>query len=136
MTSEVEMRLVRVVLNEQRDQQTIHLTEKDGDRGFPIVIGTNEAAEIHRKLTGYQPLRPLTHDLIAEVLSVTGSEVERVVVSDLRGGTFFATIYLRLVTGEVVEVDARPSDAIALSVSISAPIFVADHVFDELSHGG
>lgn len=136
MGNEVEVQLVRVMIQEKRDQQTIHLREVGGDRGFPIVIGMNEAAEIHRKLTGYQPMRPLTHDLIAELLHVTGSEIERVVVSDLRNGTFFATIYLRLVTGEIVEVDARPSDAIAIAVQVGTSIFVNDRVFEELEHGG
>jgi len=130
------MQLVKVVIDERHDQQMIHLLEKDGERSFPIVIGMNEAAEIHRKLTGFKPMRPLTHDLIAQLLGVTGSEIERIVVSDLRGGTFYATIHLRLVSGELVEVDARPSDAIAMAVQIACPIFVAEHVFSELSQGG
>lgn len=136
MGSEVEVQLVKVIIQEKREHQTIHLQEKNGSRGFPIVIGVHEAAEIHRKLTGLTPMRPLTHDLIGELLQVTGSEIERVVVSDLRQGTFYATIYLRLVTGEIVEVDSRPSDAIAIAVQVAAPILVNEHVFEELSQGG
>lgn len=135
MENEVEVELAKVVIQEKRDQQTIHLREKGGTRGFPIVIGMNEAAEIHRKLTGYAAVRPLTHDLIVELLQVTGCEVERVVVSDLRNGTFYATVHLRLVSGDAVEVDARPSDAIAIAVQIRTPIFVADRVFEELANG-
>ncbi|MDP6424598.1 MAG: bifunctional nuclease family protein [Planctomycetota bacterium] len=127
------MELVKVVIHEHNEQQMIHLQEKDGERGFPIMIGMSEAAEIHRKLTGFKPMRPLTHDLLANVIESTGSGIERVVISDLRAGTFYATIHLRQPTGDVEGVDARPSDAIALAVQLEAPIFVDEAVFGQLS---
>ena len=132
MAPEVEMELVKVLIHERNEQQMIHLQEKGGERGFPIMIGMGEAAEIHRKLTGFKPMRPLTHDLLANVIQVTGSQIERVVVSDLRGGTFYATLYLRLPTGDLEAVDARPSDAIALAVQLEIPIYVDEEVFAQL----
>jgi len=137
MSAEIEVELVQVVFDETKDQQTIRLREKNGSRSFQIIIGTHEAVEIHRKLLGRTAPRPLTHDLIGQVLHITGSEIERVVVSDLRNGTFYATIYLSLVNGETAPVDARPSDAIALAIANNCAqrLFVMEHVFDELSHG-
>jgi bifunctional DNase/RNase len=135
MAQEVEVELVKVVIDERNDQQVIGLRERGGQRSFPIVIGTNEAFEIHRKITGLQAQRPLTHDLIGNLLSATDAAVQRVVISDLRGGTFYALLVLRREDGSEREVDSRPSDAIALSVQLGCPVFVAEHVFEELSHG-
>lgn len=126
------MDLVKILIHEKRDQQLIHLKEKGGERGFPIVIGMNEAYEIHRKIQGPKPVRPMTHDLLGALLRATGSEIQRIVVSDLRENTFYATIHLRLATGEITEVDSRPSDAIALAVQFQTPIFVDEDVFSSL----
>ena len=134
MGNEVEVELVRLVFCEHPDRpQQVHLKEKGGERGFPIMIGVNEAAEIHRKLMGVRVERPLTHDLLGQVLSVTGSEVERVVVSELRNRTFYALVFVRLVSGEIVQVDSRPSDAIAIASQVECPIFVNESVFAALS---
>ena len=81
MSSSVEVQLVRVVISDRRHQQTIHLRERDGERQFSILIGINEAEEIHRKLRGYKPMRPMTHDLVVQLLEVCGGVIERIVVN-------------------------------------------------------
>jgi len=109
----------------------IFLREKFGQRSFPIIIGISEALAIDRRLKGIDMPRPMTHDLLAKVIEAMGGEVEKVVISDLREHTFIATLYIRQ-NGELIEVDARPSDAIALGVGLNTPLFVADHVFNEI----
>jgi bifunctional DNase/RNase len=126
---EVEVELSRIIINETSDQQIIVLKERNGTRGFPIVIGIVEIFAIDRRLKGIKPPRPMTHDLLASVIDGLGAKVERIVIDDLRNHTFFAKIHLAL-NGRTVQVDSRPSDAIALCAALDAPIFVAEHVFD------
>ncbi len=125
----VEVELSRVVIQEKDDHQFIHLRERQGKRSFPIVIGFNEAAEINRKLRGLDSVRPLTHDLIGRVLQSLDAVVERVVISELRDSTFYATLVLRSDSTQRL-VDCRPSDAICLAVQTQAQIFVARQVLD------
>ena len=129
---DVEVELSRIIINETSDQQIIVLKERNGSRGFPIVIGIVEIFAIDRRLKGITPPRPMTHDLLASVIEHLGARVERIVIDDLRNHTFYAKIYLNI-DGRTVKVDSRPSDAIALCAAIKAPIFVADHVFDKTS---
>ena len=129
---DVEVELSRIIINETSDQQIIVLKERHGERAFPIVIGIVEIFAIDRRLKGIVPPRPMTHDLLASVIDSLGAKVERIVVDDLRHHTFYAKIYLK-VNGNTIIVDSRPSDAIALCAAIKAPIFVADHVFDQTS---
>jgi uncharacterized protein len=135
----VEVELARVVIHQKGDQQFIHLRERHGSRGFPIVIGYNEVEEINRKLCGVQPPRPLTHDLVGRILGALGHRLHRVIISELRDSTFYATLVLLprdVGTGGVEDpklVDCRPSDAIALAVQTGAPILVARDVFDALA---
>lgn len=132
MDVEVEVELSRIIINETSDQQIIVLKERNGQRAFPIVIGIVEIFAIDRRLKGIQPPRPMTHDLLASVIEGLGATIERIVIDDLRNHTFYAKIHLKL-NGESVVIDSRPSDAIALCAAINAPIFVADHVFDQTS---
>jgi len=126
----VEVELSRVVIQEKDDHQFIHLREREGSkRSFPIVIGFNEAAEINRKLRGLQAVRPLTHDLIGRVLESLDAVVERVVISELRDSTFYATLVLRSSDTQKL-VDCRPSDAICLAVQTQAQIYVSKQVLD------
>jgi hypothetical protein len=125
----VRVHLSRVIIQEKDDSQYIHLQEQDGERSFPIVIGFNEAAEINRKLRAIAAPRPMTHDLIGSILRTLDWELQRVVVTDLKQGTFFAKLVVGRDT-EVREVDCRPSDAIALAVQLGCPIFVARKVLD------
>ncbi len=129
---DVEVELSRIIINETSDQQIIVLKERHGERAFPIVIGIVEIFAIDRRLKGITPPRPMTHDLLANVIDGLGAKVERIVVDDLREHTFYAKIYLQ-VNGRTVKIDSRPSDAIARCAAINAPIFVADHVFDKTS---
>jgi len=135
MSAEIEMELSRVEIHEGGGKQLIALREKGGERTFQIVIGYGEAAEIHRKLTNQQPLRPMTHDLLGALLTATESEVSRVVVSDLIEATYYAEIHITKADGSPETLDARPSDAIALAVQVHAPIFVAEPVLDQLTEG-
>lgn len=128
---EIPVELTQILINETVDQQIIVLKEKGGERSFPIVIGMPEILAIDRRLKGYELPRPLTHDLLGAVIEQMGGKVIRVVISDLREHTFFAVIYVQR-DSEVLEIDSRPSDAIALACGLTVPIFVEDHVFDQL----
>jgi bifunctional DNase/RNase len=127
---EIPVELSKIIINESSDQQLIVLKEKNGERQLPIVIGIVEVFAIDRRLKGIQPPRPMTHDLTANIIDQLGSNIEKIVIDDLKNHTFFAKIYLRRGDDQII-VDSRPSDAMALGVATSAPIFVADHVFDQ-----
>ena len=135
----VEVELSRVVIHQKGDQQYIHLRERHGPRGFPIVIGYNEVEEINRKLCGVETQRPLTHDLVGRILSSTGYRLHRVIISELREGTFYATLVLLPRDAGTPDaasertVDCRPSDAIALAVQTGATIHVARDVFEAVA---
>jgi hypothetical protein len=135
----VEVELARVVIHQKGDQQYIHLRERHGPRGFPIVIGYTEVEEINRKLCGVEAPRPLTHDLIGRILLSLGHRLHRVIISELREGTFYASLVLvpsdkgTSIDGAEQTVDCRPSDAIALSVQTGAPILVARDVFEAVA---
>ena len=128
----VEMQLSRIIISEIHDQQIIYLREVDGDRQFPIVIGIFEATSINRRVQGFQPQRPLTHDLITNVIKRLGGELDSVLISELREGTYFAQLRVRR-DGVLLEIDARPSDAIAVAVTCDPPlpIYVAEEVLSE-----
>lgn len=129
----VEVELARVVISETSDSQIIVLREKDSERAFPIVIGIFEAAAIDRKLNDRTVPRPMTHDLLESVIRQLGAKLERVIVNDLRENTFYARLHLRKDSdGELVDVDSRPSDAIALAVRMDVPVFVEEQVFEKL----
>lgn len=112
------------------DRRVVFLKEKDGDRLLPIWIGPAEGNTLALRLTGESTPRPVTPDLMAELVRTTGARVERVTVTSLREKTFYAVIALE-VGGRVEELDARPSDAINLAVRVGAPIFVDGAVLEE-----
>ncbi|NOZ21549.1 MAG: bifunctional nuclease family protein [Planctomycetes bacterium] len=126
----VQAELARIILNEADERQIIVLKECDGQRSFPIVIGIREAQAIHRGVHGLRHERPLTHDLMLSVFDTVGVRLERVIVNDLRDGTFFARLIV-VRDGETYDIDSRPSDAIALAVQRETPIYVEEKVFDE-----
>jgi len=127
----IECELVKIMITETADPQVIVLKEVHGERAFPILIGISEAIAIDRKIKGYEPARPLTHDLLASVITSLGGSVERIEVCGLRDNTFYARLMVRR-DGETIEVDSRPSDAIALAVRLSSPIYVAEEVLNEV----
>ena len=126
----VQMELKRIIISEVHDQQVIMLKEVDGDRSFPIVIGIFEATSIDRRVRGMQSPRPLTHDLVANIIDHLGGDLQDIFISELREHTYFAKVRIRH-DGELIEVDSRPSDAIALAVTAKVPIYVAEDVLGE-----
>jgi bifunctional DNase/RNase len=124
------MQLARIIISEISDNQVIYLQEVEGERQFPILIGIFEATSIDRRVKDdYRPPRPLTHDLIVSVAESLGATVEGVIISELHEHTYFAKLQLKR-DGETIEVDARPSDAIAVAVTFNPPlpIYVTEEV--------
>ena len=130
---EVRMDLAQIVICETRDQQLIVLRERNGPRTLPILIGLTEALAIDRRVKGVQLQRPMTHDLLAAVIASLDAELERIVVNDLQEHTFFAKLVIRA-NGHLIEVDSRPSDAIALGVASDVPIYVDDDVLNAVEN--
>jgi bifunctional DNase/RNase len=126
------MELRRIIINEVHDQQVVMLREVEGERSFPIVIGIFEATSIDRRVKNMPSPRPLTHDLVASVIDHMGGELQDIFISELKEHTYFAKLRIRK-DGELVEVDCRPSDAIALAVTAKVPIYVAEDVLSEAS---
>jgi bifunctional DNase/RNase len=131
----VPVLISRLLIREMADSQFVTLQEVDGPRRFPIAIGLTEAFAIERRLQNATPLRPQTHDLLDAVIRALGATLERIEISDLQGGTFFARLVLER-DGERIEVDSRPSDALALGAAYRTPILVEDAVLEEASQPG
>ncbi len=127
----VHMVLSRIMISENSDHQIIVLKEKDGDRNFPIVIGIQEAWAIDRAVKNIPTPRPLTHDLMGNIINGLDIGVERITINDLKNNTFYATIALKQ-NGSKFEIDARPSDAIVLATQMKSEIFVSRKVLDEV----
>jgi len=137
------MELSRILIRELNDYQLIELREvgndddfENGDEGrsFPIVIGLPEAQAIERRLKGIPIKRPQTHDLLANLVEQLGAEFVSITITDLREHTFFATLDIRTENGEMINVDSRPSDAIALGIAGGVPIYVEEHVLESASN--
>ncbi|MBA3629143.1 MAG: bifunctional nuclease family protein [Actinobacteria bacterium] len=126
----VELSLVGVRVELPSNQPIVLLKETTGERYLPIWIGAVEATAIAFALQGIETPRPMTHDLLRDILTETQVQVERILVSELKDRTFFATIQMHR-DGRSSEVSSRPSDAIALAVRINAPIFAAEEVLDQ-----
>ncbi len=125
------MELVGVRLELPTNTPILLLREASGERYLPIWIGTNEASAIALALEGIEPQRPMTHDLLKLVVEGLGAAVDRVVVTELNEGTFFADLVMTR-NGEEVHLSARPSDAVALAARTSSPLFAARSVLDEV----
>src|SRR5207245_11637658 len=126
----VQMELKRIIINEVNDQQVVMLREAEGERSFPIVIGIFEATSIDRRVKGMPSPRPLTHDLVANVIDQMGGELQDIYISELPEHTYFAKLRIRK-DGELIQIDSRPSDAIALAVTAQVPIYVDEEVLGE-----
>jgi uncharacterized protein len=129
----VHMELARIIISEINDQQVIYLREVEGNRSFPILIGLYEATSIDRHVKHHQSPRPLTHDLIVSVVESLGGELQDVVISELREHTYYAKLRVRR-EGELIEIDSRPSDAIAVAVTCDPvlPIYVSEEVLNDV----
>ena len=130
----VAVELSRIIISEEQESQVIVLREKGGKRVLPIWIGLFEAVAINRRVSGEPVSRPMTHDLMAELLAKLQGTVEQVSIDKYvpgkQGGVFHAKLKVR--QGEAVhEIDCRPSDAIALSVRLDTPLFVAEKILAE-----
>jgi uncharacterized protein len=131
----IAMQLSRIIISEISDNQVIYLKEVNGERQFPIVIGICEAKSIDRRVRETEkPPRPLTHDLVVSLAETMGAEIESVIISELRDQTYYACLRLRK-DGETIEVDSRPSDAIAVAVTFQPclPIYVNEDVLEQAS---
>jgi bifunctional DNase/RNase len=124
-----EMVIKGLMVDPVTNMPIVILRDKDGERVLPIWVGVFEANAIALQIENIATPRPMTHDLLRNVIRDLNGVVEKIVVSDLKETTFYALIYLR-VGSEVVAIDARPSDALALALRTQAPIFVEDHVID------
>jgi len=127
----VEMELSKIVIDEKRHDQLIVLKEKGGERVLPIVIGLNEASAIKLKISGVNPPRPLTHDLLHTTIENLEASVEKIIIDKLEENTFHAKIVLKTASGSTKTIDARPSDSIALAVRAHVSIFVEDSIIKQ-----
>jgi bifunctional DNase/RNase len=123
----VEVTVDRILLNPIAEYRVVILKEIGVERYLPIYIGRPEADAIALRLQGHKHHRPMTHDLLNNVIAELGGEVSHIVVNDMRNDTFYARIYMN-VNGQQLDIDSRPSDAIALAVRCDAPIFVEEEV--------
>ncbi len=124
----IEMDLVEIQISGENGPQILILKEKDGDRYFPIYIGSYEAAILDQTVRGMETARPLTHDLVLNVVDGLGGELTGIMVDELREETFIGKLMVRISSGETVRIDTRPSDAIVLAMKRRVPIYVAEEV--------
>lgn len=130
----VEMELNKIRIDENRGEQVIVLKEKGGDRFLPIVIGIMEVTAIKMRISGLTPPRPMTHDLFHETIVCLGAKLEKIIITKLEQNTFFAKLVLQI-DSRLEEVDARPSDSIALALRAQAPIFAEETLLNAVSEG-
>jgi bifunctional DNase/RNase len=131
----MEVKVMGIVVDPKASNPVVVLVDLSGQKALPIWIGVFEAEAISRGLEGAMTLRPMTHDLMKQILDTFKVTVTRVVIHDLKDNTFYANLYLNVGGAELV-VDSRPSDAIALAVRVKAPIFVADSVIEATKQMG
>lgn len=126
----IEMDIDSIRVSLINSQRVILLKEKDFERYLPIWIGPAEADAIAIKLQGIEVRRPMTHDLLKSLIDAFGGEVESMVITEIKNDTFYAKVNL-IVDNKRLEVDSRPSDALALTVRVGTPIFVSESVLDQ-----
>ncbi len=129
----VRMTVARIVIvdSEEDKMSMIVLREVDGERAFPILIGIHEAYAIDRRTKGIVVQRPLTHDLMEQLITQLDCQLDQIIISELRDSTFYAKLILRR-NGELIEIDSRPSDAIAIGAGTETPVFVDEAVLQEV----
>ena len=129
----VEMEVSKIRIDERRGEQVVVLKERGGNRLLPIIIGISEVTAIKMKVSGIQPPRPLTHDLLRNTVTQLGATLVRIVINKLEFNTFFAKLVIQTRDNALEEVDARPSDSIALALRAEAPIYVAEDVLNQVA---
>ncbi len=129
----IAMELSRIIISEINEQQVIYLKEVEGDRTFPILIGVFEATSIDRHVKQIETARPLTHDLLVSTVEGLGGELQDIIITELKDHVYYASLRVRH-EGELVSIDARPSDAIAVAVTCDPqlPIYVAEDVLNDV----
>ncbi|MDD5618586.1 MAG: bifunctional nuclease family protein [Candidatus Omnitrophica bacterium] len=127
----VEVELNKIIIDEKRQEQVIILKEKNGSRMLPIVIGLLEAMAIKMEIGGVTPPRPLTHDLLKNLVEGLGAKVNKIIIDKIMDSTFHAKIILTTKDNQPKDIDARPSDSIALAVRTKSPIFVQEEVLNK-----
>lgn len=128
----IEMKVMGIALDTRTGSPIVVLHDKENRRALPIWIGSAEASAIIRKIENLNVARPMTHDLIINVIEKTGYKLDKIEINDVEKETYYATLYLKNDKDEVIEIDSRPSDAIAIAIRVDAPIYVTPNV---LSNG-
>lgn len=128
----IEMKVMGIALDTRTGSPIVVLHDKDNRKALPIWIGSAEASAIIRKIENLKVARPMTHDLIINIIEKTGYTLNRVEINDVEKETYFATLFLKDENDNFIEIDSRPSDAIAIAIRVDAPIFVTANV---LSNG-
>ncbi|MCX5687982.1 MAG: bifunctional nuclease family protein [Candidatus Omnitrophica bacterium] len=129
----VEMELNKIRIDENRGEQVIVLKEKDGLRILPIVIGIMEVTAIKMKISGVNPPRPMTHDLFYNAITQLGAKIDKIIINKLENNTFFAKLII-LADSRILEIDARPSDSIAIAIRAKSQIFVDEQILENISN--
>lgn len=124
----IHVELSKIIIDEKRQDQVIVLKEKGGDRQFPIVIGFLEASSIKMKISGVEVPRPMTHDLLVNVIEGMGGKLNKLLIDQLIESTFHAKLEIKKPDGTACEIDCRPSDGIAIAVRTGAEIYVEEEV--------
>ncbi len=132
----VEMELNKIRIDEKHGEQVIVLKEKKGKRLLPIIIGMQEATAIKMEISGFEPPRPLAHDLMRNIINALGANLEKIIVQKLEQNIFYAKLVITMNHTKEIEIDARPSDSIALALRAKAPIYVAEEVLEQVSISG
>jgi bifunctional DNase/RNase len=127
----IEMKVMGIAIDTASGSPIIVLNDKDNRKALPIWIGSAEASAIIRKMENIKVIRPMTHDLLIDIIEKTGYTVNRVEINDVEKDTYYSTIYLTNEEGKEVEIDSRPSDAIAIAIRAEAPIYVSVKVLAE-----
>lgn len=118
-------------LSSSNSTYALILKEVQGNRRLPVIIGAFEAQAIALELEKFKRLRPLTHDLFYDAILKLDSTIQKIIIDDIKEGIFYATIYIKIRTGNLIELDARPSDAVAMAVRFNCPIYASPKVMDE-----
>jgi len=124
----IEMKVMGIALDTRTGSPIVVLHDKDNRKALPIWIGSAEASAIIRKIENLTVARPMTHDLIIDIIEKTGYSLDRVEINDVEKETYYATLYLKNDEGKEIEIDSRPSDAIAVAIRVDAPIFISAKV--------